>query len=292
MSNSWEHAAGMADKHANSGGMFVRLTGDGDSIVGAFCGEPFPREVVWTGERYETYDPDVHHDKKPSLRVMLNFYVPAEGTMKVIEGGTVWFKDVLKVRDKYGLEKWLFEIERHGEAGDPKTTYSILPEEKLDDEMRARIAAAEAHDLKSIGAGNDDAASKDTTKAKKTSNAAGPIDPRVAGDLVAKLKALTRSGLVVSTRGAQGGYALARDPEDITAAQIIDALEGPVAITACSADHGSCDLESYCRVGGAWQRINFGIRKALNEVTLADLQQKPQPMPILDLATHIKSTTH
>jgi len=53
--------------------------------------------------------------------------------------------------------------------------------------------AAEVHDLKSIGAGNDDAASKDTTTAKKTSNTAGPIDPRVAGDLVAKLKALTRS---------------------------------------------------------------------------------------------------
>ncbi|MFB3852576.1 MAG: hypothetical protein ACE148_01995 [Vicinamibacterales bacterium] len=57
--------------------------------------------------------------------MMLNFYVPAENAMKVIEGGTVWFKDVLKIRDKYGLDKWLFEIERHGEAGSPKTTYSL-----------------------------------------------------------------------------------------------------------------------------------------------------------------------
>ena len=192
--NAWDTASRLADKHANQGGIFVRLTSNGDKIVGAFCGEPFAREVVWTGERYETYDPSVHTDKRPSLRVMLNFFVPAEGDMKVIEGGTVWFKDVLKVRDKYGLDKWLFEIERHGDAGDPKTTYSILPEEKLDDEMRARIAAAEAHDLKSIGAGNDeDASGKGSTATKKSSNAAGPIDPRVAGDLVAKLKALPRS---------------------------------------------------------------------------------------------------
>lgn len=196
MTTAWEMATTMADKHANSGGIFVRLANNGDKIVGAFCGEPYAREVIWTGERYEQFDENnsAHQGKRPSLRVMLNFYVPAEGAMKVIEGGTVWFKDVLKVRDKYGLDKWLFEIERHGDAGDPKTTYSILPEEKLDDEMRARIAAAEAHDLKSIGTGNDeDAGSKGSTATKKSSNAAGPIDPRVAGDLVAKLKALPRS---------------------------------------------------------------------------------------------------
>lgn len=195
MTTAWEMATTMADKHANSGGIFVRLANDGDKIVGAFCGEPYAREVIWTGERYEQFDENnsAHQGKRPSLRVMLNFYVPAEGAMKVIEGGTVWFKDVLKVRDKYGLDKWLFEIERHGDAGDPKTTYSILPEEKLDDEMRARIAAAEAHDLKSIGTGNDEGDGKSSTATKKSSNAAGPIDPRVAGDLVAKLKALPRS---------------------------------------------------------------------------------------------------
>ena len=195
MTTAWEMATTMADKHANSGGIFVRLAANGDKIIGAFCGEPYAREVIWTGERYEQFDENnsAHQGKRPSLRVMLNFYVPAEGAMKIIEGGTVWFKDVLKVRDKYGLDKWLFEIERHGDAGDPKTTYSILPEEKLDDQMRARIAAAEAHDLKSIGTGNDEGDGRSSTSTKKSSNAAGPIDPRVAGDLVAKLKALPRS---------------------------------------------------------------------------------------------------
>jgi FeS assembly SUF system regulator len=97
------------------------------------------------------------------------------------------------------------------------------------------------------------------------------------------LKSLVHAGLVVSTRGAQGGYALARAPESISAAEIIDALEGPVAITECSSVDGGCDLESFCRVGMAWQKINSSIRKALQDVTLADLQQRSQPLPTPDL---------
>ena len=142
--NAWESASRLADKHANQGGIFIRLAANGDKVVGAFVGEPFAREVVWTGERYETFDPAVHADKRPSLRVTINFFVPAESDMKVIEGGTVWFKDVLKVRDKYGLDKWLFEIERHGDAGDPKTTYSLRPAEKTDDTLTARTPRAQA----------------------------------------------------------------------------------------------------------------------------------------------------
>ena len=95
------------------------------------------------------------------------------------------------------------------------------------------------------------------------------------------LKSLVHAGLVVSTRGAQGGYALARAPDAISAAEIIDALEGPVAITECSSSHGLCDLESYCRVGTAWQRINSSIRKALEGVSLADLQTRRDPLPTL-----------
>ena len=81
MTTAWEMATTMADKHANSGGIFVRLANNGDKIVGAFCGEPYAREVIWTGERYEQFDENnsAHQGKRPSLRVMLNFYVPAEG---------------------------------------------------------------------------------------------------------------------------------------------------------------------------------------------------------------------
>ena len=104
------------------------------------------------------------------------------------------------------------------------------------------------------------------------------------------LKSLVHAGLVVSTRGVQGGYALARAPEAISAAEIIDALEGPVAITECSSVDGGCDLESFCRVGMAWQRINSSIRKALQGVTLADLQHRSQPLPPPDLSAGLRET--
>jgi FeS assembly SUF system regulator len=99
---------------------------------------------------------------------------------------------------------------------------------------------------------------------------------------VSKLsKSLVHSGLVVSSRGVQGGYALARPATEITAAEILDALEGPVALTECSQTNGGCDLESYCRVGTAWQRINHSIRRALEGVSLADLQDRREPLPTL-----------
>lgn len=105
------------------------------------------------------------------------------------------------------------------------------------------------------------------------------------------LKLLVHAGLVVSVRGAQGGYALARAPELITAAEILDALEGPVAITECSSAAGACDLEAHCRVGAAWQQINRSIRKALESVTLADLQSAPDPLPAPILGEELQSAT-
>ena len=105
------------------------------------------------------------------------------------------------------------------------------------------------------------------------------------------LKSLAHAGLVVSARGVQGGYALARPPEDITAAEIIDALEGPVAITECSSKNSCCDLEEFCRVGRAWQRINLNIRKALESVSLADLQTGTRQLPPPDLRSGLVGAT-
>ena len=93
------------------------------------------------------------------------------------------------------------------------------------------------------------------------------------------LKALAKNGLVSSTRGANGGYKLARPASAISAADIIDALEGPVSITECSASDSQCDIEDVCSVGSAWQRINVAIRKALQEVSLVDLQRTSSPVP-------------
>ncbi|HTY49302.1 MAG TPA: SUF system Fe-S cluster assembly regulator [Steroidobacteraceae bacterium] len=95
---------------------------------------------------------------------------------------------------------------------------------------------------------------------------------RIAVPTVSKLlKQLHRAGLVASTRGLHGGYQLARPAAQITVASILYALEGPFALTQCSAGHGHCDIEHNCRVGGVWQRLNVAIRRSLSAVTLAEL---------------------
>jgi FeS assembly SUF system regulator len=85
------------------------------------------------------------------------------------------------------------------------------------------------------------------------------------------LKQLHRSGLVQSTRGLHGGYLLARPPSDISAVQILDAVEGPVALTECAGSASRCGIEPTCLVGHAWQRVNRAIRRSLQEITLLEL---------------------
>ena len=121
-----------------------------------------------------------------------------------------------------------------------------------------------------------------TTRHKVVSAAEIAGHTNIALPTVSKLlKMLARAGLVESTRGANGGYRLARDPERISAADIIDALEGPVSITECSSDDSNCDYEHQCNTGNAWQRVNSAIRVALSEVTLMELAKdanRPQVM--------------
>lgn len=98
------------------------------------------------------------------------------------------------------------------------------------------------------------------------------------------LKSLCKAHLVTSTRGAHGGYKLARTPSEISAADVIDALEGPVSITDCSAADRHCEIESQCSVGSAWQRINVAIRRALGDITLVDLQKSSSSVPTFSFA--------
>src|ERR1700738_1017087 len=109
---------------------------------------------------------------------------------------------------------------------------------------------------------------------------------RIAAPTVCKLlKQLQRAGLVISTRGLHGGYQLARPAAQISAAAILDALEGPVALTDCSAGHGNCEIEDTCRVGRVWPRLNLAIRRSLSEVSLAQLaglDAAPARLPALE----------
>lgn len=85
------------------------------------------------------------------------------------------------------------------------------------------------------------------------------------------LKILAKAGVLSSVRGAKGGYCLAREPERITVATVISALEGPIALTECSVSHKGCDQAAGCRIQGNWHLINQKIAHALESVTLADM---------------------
>lgn len=97
------------------------------------------------------------------------------------------------------------------------------------------------------------------------------------------LKTLARAKLLGSVRGAKGGYMLSRPAGEISIAELVDALEGPIALTECSVIAGLCALEGSCAVRANWQRINRVIREALGQMTLADLAQptfkidRPEP---------------
>ena len=97
------------------------------------------------------------------------------------------------------------------------------------------------------------------------------------------LKILVKQQVVASTRGAKGGYSLAKAPEKITVASVISALEGPIALTECSVSHKGCDQASGCRIQGNWHLINQRVSQALESVTLADMilpSQSPQEITI------------
>ncbi|MEW6296604.1 MAG: SUF system Fe-S cluster assembly regulator [Thermodesulfobacteriota bacterium] len=115
-----------------------------------------------------------------------------------------------------------------------------------------------------------------------------PLHARTARDLavaahlplptVSKvLKTLAREGLLVAHRGVKGGFSLARPPEQISVADIISALEGPIALTECSMHAPRlCQLEQQCPVGSNWQRINQAVLGALANLTLAAMTR---PLP-------------
>ncbi len=111
----------------------------------------------------------------------------------------------------------------------------------------------------------------------------------IAAPTVSKLlKQMHRAGLVNSTRGTHGGYQLARDPESISAASILDALEGPIALTECSAGSGNCGIEHTCSVGRTWQRLSVAIRRSLSEVSLAQLAGLDTKTPTMPFERELK----
>lgn len=86
--------------------------------------------------------------------------------------------------------------------------------------------------------------------------------------------ALRKAGLVIATRGAKGGYALARDPGQITLAQIVEALEGPIDIADCDDIPNCCLDPNVCAVREVYARANQALHGVLSDITLAELADR------------------
>ncbi len=101
---------------------------------------------------------------------------------------------------------------------------------------------------------------------------------------VAKLMGtLARGGLLTASRGVSGGFTLSRTPSTISVAEVVEAVDGPIALTSCAGnDVTDCALEGHCAIRGHWPPINKAVRGALAAVSLADLVRPaaavaPQP---------------
>ena len=96
------------------------------------------------------------------------------------------------------------------------------------------------------------------------------------------LKTLAQHEIVKSTRGARGGYALSRPADDISIADIIDALdEQPFGLTECTATPGTCSVEADCNIRSNWHRINAIVRRTLEQVSIADMVNPTTPIEFI-----------
>lgn len=109
----------------------------------------------------------------------------------------------------------------------------------------------------------------------------------IAAPTVSKLlKLLVNAKVLSSTRGAKGGYALARAARHISLATVINAVEGPIALTECSISEKNCAHANGCHIHGNWQIINRTIHNALAATTLADMLK-----PMIPTEIHIPIAT-
>ena len=85
------------------------------------------------------------------------------------------------------------------------------------------------------------------------------------------LKLLAGNDLLESYRGANGGYRVSRTAAEISVAEVIAAIEGPIAMTECSVEEGLCAQEDNCGLRSNWQRISMAVAQALRDVSLAEM---------------------
>jgi Rrf2 family protein len=103
--------------------------------------------------------------------------------------------------------------------------------------------------------------------------------------LLAKiLQTLAKAGLLVSHAGTNGGYSLAKSAKDISAFEVIRAIDGPLFITSCITIHGVCDLTSTCTIKEPLRKVNDSIKELLSGISIADLTEPVEPNAAAALA--------
>lgn len=108
----------------------------------------------------------------------------------------------------------------------------------------------------------------------------------ISATLMAKvLQKLAHRGLVGAKHGSSGGYQLAKDPSAISALDVISAIDGPVLITSCVTNHGTCDATERCSVKEPLRRVNESILGVLGSVTISQLSEEPQEPALVALRT-------
>jgi hypothetical protein len=200
----WKAAEELMKRHDQGGGAWLRLQNDGDKAVVVFLGPPLSREVCFVDGKYAPYDDAARaQGLKPTLRVALNVALYETREAKVLEQGVMFFKDLIRVRDKYGIDKWAFEIQRHGGPKDPKTTYSILPERQLSPEEMDAFRALPTKDLRQLyhtrearaATGAGAAATLPVSAAAPASAPTAALEPKFVEALTGKLKVLPRASV-------------------------------------------------------------------------------------------------
>lgn len=108
----------------------------------------------------------------------------------------------------------------------------------------------------------------------------------ISATLMAKvLQKLAHQSLVAAKHGSSGGYQLAKEPDKISALDVITAIDGPVLITSCVTSHGNCDATEKCSVREPLRRVNDSILNVLSTVTISQMSDDPQERALVELRT-------
>lgn len=213
---------------------FLRLEGDGDKAVVAFCGAPFHRDICYNEKTktYEAWDDTAKAaGRKKSSRYAMNvFTVSVKGAetneMKVIDMNFNTMQSVIALKDKYGLAKCLFEVTRHGAKGDTKTQYQILPDADISPAVRAACGSPDPKDPDNWVEGTSALIDSEEVTAKGDS-----AESAVTDDLKSKAKG-TNGAVAAATPATPRASSAAPAPtpngeplSKVAAAEIIEKLK-------------------------------------------------------------------